>query len=147
MVSWANYEEVSTRVLREVDRFWKKNAVAMYARMVDFKRAQKEHAENMNKAWGALLLQVENVDAAKYNGSFSVWMGATLKDDDIKSINVALEWGKDVELVTAKVEDMSMPLYPPQPEPSTNGVHNASSAIESSMLNVAVLYRDPLPEE
>ena len=45
--------------------------MAMYARMVGFVRAQKDHDKKMNKAWGALLPQVENMDATKYNGIFS----------------------------------------------------------------------------
>ena len=61
-----------------------------------------------------------------------------MKDGNSKSIDVALEGGETVELVTAKVEDMSMPSYPPPPESSTNDVHNASSDIEPSMLNGAV---------
>mmetsp|Transcript_30669 Transcript_30669/g.50130 ORF Transcript_30669/g.50130 Transcript_30669/m.50130 type:complete len:326 (+) Transcript_30669:500-1477(+) len=146
MVAQANHEEVSARVLREVDRFRKKNAVAMYTTMVEFARAQKEHAEKMNEAWGALLPQVENVDATKFNGSSFARTGATLKDGDIRSIGLASGGGENVESVTAQVEDMTMPSYPPPPEPSANGVHNASSAMESSMLNGAVRYRDPLPE-
>ena len=80
-------------------------------------------------------------------GFFPARTGATLKDGDNKSINVASEGGEAVESATVKVEDMSMLLYPSPPEPSINDVHNASSAIDSLMLDGAVPYRDPLPEE
>jgi len=150
----ANYEEVSARVLREVDRFRKENAVAMYATMVDFARMQKEHADRMAEAWGALLPEVESVDVAKFNGSSFARTAGELKEGFNKSVGTVGGGGggagggdATVEAVTSQVGNMSMPSYPPPGEPAGNGVHTASSAMESSMLNGAVRYRDPLPEE
>jgi len=144
MAAKANYEEVSARVLREVDRFRKENAVAMYATMVEFARMQKEHHDKMNEAWGELLPQVENVDATKFNGSSFAQAAAALREG--KSSSTSRGGDKAVEAVTTQVENMLMPAYPPPPEPPTLDVQNAN-AMESSMLNGAVRYRDPLPEE
>ncbi|KAL9188509.1 hypothetical protein ACHAXT_006887 [Thalassiosira profunda] len=142
LVAQANYQEVSARVLREVDRFRKENAVAMYATMVEFARAQKEQSEKLSEAWAALLPQVESVDATKCNGSSFAQTAAALKDGS--RTNVVAGAGGSVEAVAAQVDNMAMPSYPPPPEPaSAQGAGN----MESSMLNGAVRYRDPLPEE
>ena len=145
----ANYEEVSARVLREVDRFRKENAVAMHATMLDFTMAQKEHYEKMNDAWGTLLPQVEQLDATKFNGKSFARAAAALKKEGNQS--AALGGGNEaVDAVTTQVENLPMPSYPPPPEPTVaNGVHsNVNNATaESSLLNGAVRYRDPLPEE
>lgn len=143
LVAKANYEEVSARVLREVDRFRKDNAIAMYATMVEFARAQKEYHNKMNEAWGALLPEIESADATQFNGSSFAQAARAMNAGNI----VSMGGGNSVEAVTAQVDDMTMPSYPPPPEPAAvNGVQSAN-AMESSMLNGAVRYRDPLPEE
>jgi len=147
-----NYEEVSARVLREVDRFRKENAVAMYVTMAEFARMQKEHADRVSDAWGKLVPQVENLDATDLHGSSFVDAAAALRQgsnsSSSRSMLASLGGGETtVESVTAQVENVPMPSYPPPPEPASNGVQDAGNAMESSMLNGAVRYRDPLPEE
>ncbi|KAL7526754.1 hypothetical protein ACHAXR_001636, partial [Thalassiosira sp. AJA248-18] len=145
LVAKANYEEVSARVLREVDRFKKENAVAMYETMAEFVRAQKDHYEKMNEAWGALLPQVEGVDATKFSEISFAQSAAALRRQGSKPVGT-VGGGEVVESVTTQVDNVSMPSYPPPPEPAANGVH--TTAMDSStMLNGAVRYRDPLPEE
>jgi len=140
IVAKANYEEVSARVLREVDRFRKENAVAMYATMVEFARMQKDHHDKMHEAWGAVLPQVESVDAIMFNGNSFAQSAAVLREG--KYGDTSRGGGNVVENVTMQVGNMSMPAYPPPVEPQA-----MPNALNSSMLNGAVRYRDPLPEE
>jgi len=149
-----NYDEVSARVLREVDRFRRENAAAMYATMAEFARAQKEYHDGMNEVWGALVPRLEEVDAERFNGKSFAGAAAALREGRSfvggsgagASGSVG---GGGVEPVTTQVENMAMPSYPPPPEPmpANNGVDNSTNAMESSMLNGAVRYREPLPEE
>lgn len=142
LVAKANYEEVSARVLREVDRFREQNAAAMYATMSEFVKAQKEHYEKMNAAWGSLLPEVESIDATKINGNSFAQAAVALNKQGSKAFGTV---GGDevvgVESATAQVQNMAMPSYPPPAEP------NNANPMESSTLNGAVRYRDPLPEE
>jgi len=139
----ANYEEVSARVLREVDRFRREYAVAMYATMAEFARAQKEHYEGMNEVWASLLPQVESLDASACNGSSFAREAAALREGKSGGVGGGLGWGGgDV----AHFDGMPMPTHPPPPEPTSNGTHNGN-AMESSMLNGAIRYRDASPEE
>jgi sorting nexin-1/2 len=138
----ANYEEVSARVLREVDRFRREYAVAMYATMAEFARAQKEHYEGMNEVWASLLPQVESLDASACNGSSFAREAAALREGKSGG-GGGLGWGGgDV----AHLDGMPMPMYPPPPEPTSNGTHNGN-VMESSMLSGAIRYRDASPEE
>eukprot|EP00584_Thalassiosira_punctigera_P006345 CAMPEP_0172529960 /NCGR_PEP_ID=MMETSP1067-20121228/3871_1 /TAXON_ID=265564 ORGANISM="Thalassiosira punctigera, Strain Tpunct2005C2" /NCGR_SAMPLE_ID=MMETSP1067 /ASSEMBLY_ACC=CAM_ASM_000444 /LENGTH=557 /DNA_ID=CAMNT_0013314099 /DNA_START=150 /DNA_END=1820 /DNA_ORIENTATION=- len=89
----ANYEEVSARVLREVDRFRRENAVAMYATMADFARMQKEHADRVSEAWGALVPLVENVDAARLEGTSFVQAAETMRQGGRSSRSVVAAGG------------------------------------------------------
>lgn len=144
LVAKVNYDEVSARVLREVDRFRKENAVAMYATMTEFVKAQKDYYELMNTSWSALLPQVEAVDATKLNGSSFAKTAAALRKDGSRSFGtLGGNAAATVDSVTAQVDDMVMPSYPPPPEPA-NG---AANPMESSVLNGAVRYRATLPEE
>ena len=138
----ANYEEVSARVLREVDRFRREYAVAMHATMAEFARAQREHYEGMNEVWASLLPQVESLDAPACNGSSFAREAAALREGKSGG-GGGLGWGGgDV----AHLDGMPMPMYPPPPEPTSNGTHNRN-AMESSMLSGAIRYRDASPEE
>lgn len=137
IVAEANYKEVSARVLREVDRFRKENAVAMYATMADFAKMQKEYHNKMNDAWAAVLPQIESCDATKFNGSSFAQAATDLREG--KSNGIVLAGTQSVEVVTNQVGSMSMPSYPPPPEPSANGMES------SMLLNGAVRYRE-LPE-
>ena len=132
-----NYEEVSARCLREIDRFRAENAVAMYATMREFARMQKEYHDKMNAAWGAVLPQIESCDDIKCCGNSFAKAAADLREG--KSSNGF------VESVAAQVDNMSMPSYPPPPEPSANV--SSTNGMESSMLNGAVRYRSQLHEE
>jgi sorting nexin-1/2 len=135
IVAKQNYEECSQRVLREVDRFRKENASYMYATMLEFAKVQKEHHDKMNNAWGALVPQLEGLDA-----SDSALGGKSFVEASAAASKSSVE--RDVEAVTADVQNIAMPSYPPPPEPTSN-------AMESSVLNEAVRYRtvDPLPAE
>lgn len=158
IVARANYEEVGARVLREVDRFRRENAVAMYATMAEFVRCQKEYHERMDKAWSELLPRVEGVDETEFGGgSFA---GAAAAARRAGGAGGALttagggEGGADSAAATARVDNVPMPSYPPPPAPqeaamaANGGVHDAAGiAMESSILNGAIRYRDPLPEE
>jgi sorting nexin-1/2 len=123
----ANYDEVSSRVLREVDRFRREYAVEMHATMVEFARAQKERYDGMHEVWGTLLPRVEGVNASAMNGSSFAREAAALREGGSQC--------------TTK-----MPTYPPPPEPVWNGAR-IGNAMESSMMNGAIRYRDALPEE
>merc|ERR1711957_608974 len=112
--------------------------------MVDFVRAQREHAEKLNEAWGSLLPEIENVDATKLTRSSFAQMAAALKDGVNNKSSVSSEEG-DEAARTAQAGNAPMPLDPPPPEPSANAVCNTK--VESSVLSGAVRYRDPLPEE
>ncbi len=141
IVAKANYDEVSARVLREIDRFRKENAVAMYATMIEFARAEKEHTDKMNMIWGVLLPHVEEVTASQFNGKLFSHAAAALREGKSSAV------GEDeaTTCATTQLEHMPpMPMYPPPFEPSANGVH--SNVLDSSMLNGVVRYRDPLPE-
>lgn len=142
----ANYDEVSARVLREVDRFRRDNARAMYATMLEFARAQKEHAEQVSAAWGALLPAVERVDATRCTGSSFAQMAAALKDGGDRKAGVAAERGGEAAgAATAQGGNAPMPSEPPPPEPSANAVCDANA--QSPVLAGTVRYRDPMPEE
>ncbi|KAL7553649.1 hypothetical protein ACHAWF_016959 [Thalassiosira exigua] len=149
----ANYEECSARVLREIDRFRTENATAMYATMAEFARAQKAYHERMNDVWGELLPQIEGVDPAVFNGKSFTREAATMREGSVKSVGTSLSAslagsaGVAMEAVAEQMEGMSMPSYPPPPEPTANGGHGAGDAPDSSVLNGAVRYRAPLPEE
>ena len=144
VVARANYEEVSVRMLREVDRFRRESATAMYATIRDFARAQKEHAESVNAAWGALLTEVEGVDATASTWDSFSQMAAAVKDGgNDKSGTVAMEGGTTT--LPSTEENAPMPSDPPPPEPSTSAA--CDTMAESSVLAGAVRYRDPLPEE
>mmetsp|Transcript_19316 Transcript_19316/g.30213 ORF Transcript_19316/g.30213 Transcript_19316/m.30213 type:complete len:573 (+) Transcript_19316:87-1805(+) len=137
VVAKQNYEECSQRALREIDRFRKENAACMYATMLEFAKVQKEHHDKMNSAWGALVPQLEGLDAsdsALRGKSFVEASAAASKN------NPTVDF--DVEAITTDVQNMAMPSYPPPPEPTSNG-------LESSVLNEAVRYRtvDSLPSE
>ncbi len=93
VVARANYKEVSARVLREVDRFRRENAVAMYATMEDFARIQKEHADRVSKAWGALVLLVENVDATRLEGTLFVQAAKMMRQGSGSSRSVVTAAG------------------------------------------------------
>ena len=123
--------------MREVDRFRKENAVAMYATMADFVKMQKEYHNKMNDAWAVVLPQIESCDATKLNGSSFAHAASGLREG--KSNGIVLAGTASVEVVTNQVGSMSMPSYPPPQEPS------ATNGMESSMLNGAVRYRE-LPE-
>lgn len=147
----ANYEEVSARVLREVDRFRRENAAAIYATMAEFARVQREHAERVCEAWKALVPQVEGIDAAEGHGGSFVRAAEKLRESggNRPGLVASGEGGAEAtaESAATQAETMPMPSYPPPPEPVANGVKNASNTMESSMLNGAVRYRDTLPEE
>lgn len=137
IVAKQNYEECSQRVLREVDRFRRENASYMYATMLEFAKVQKEHHDKMNNAWGALIPQLEGLDA-----SDSGLRGKSFVEASAAALKNGSNVEGEVRAVTTEVQNMAMPSYPPPPEPSTNGM-------ESSVLNEAVRYRtvDPLPTE
>lgn len=143
LVAKANYDEVSARVLREVDRFRRENAVAMYATMSEFARAEKDHTDRMNMIWGVLLPHVEELNASEFNGKSFVQAAAALREGKSPSGEVGGE--EATKSVTAQVEHMPMPKYPPPLEPTANGVD--TNAKESLILNGVVRYRDPLPGE
>jgi len=133
VVAKANYEEVSARVLREVDRFRQENAVTMYATMAEFTKIQKEYHEKMLSAWNDVLPQVAACDATYFNGrSF-----AKAAEELVGRSSVVSTGTDSVEVVASEVNNMSMPSYPPPPEPN-NG---------SNSLNGVVRYRETLPEE
>lgn len=134
-VARANYEEVSQRVLREVDRFKKENSVVMHETMLEFARSQKEHSEKMNDAWGSLLPQLESVKVAEFTSSSFAQAAASLMERKHGSSLVSS--------ATKQMQEMGMPSYPPPVEPAGNN----TNGLESSMLNGAVRYRDLLPEE
>ena len=110
----------------------------MYATMLEFAKVQKEHHDKMNSAWGALVPQLEGLDASDsaLGGKSFVEASAAASKNGSSSVE------RDVEAVTADVQNIAMPSYPPPPEPTSN-------AMESSVLNEAVRYRtvDPLPTE
>lgn len=133
IVAKQNYEECSQRVLREVDRFRRENATVMYATMLEFAKVQKDHHEKMNEAWGVLVPQLEQLSASDSRGKSFVEASAAA------SKNYAHVEG-EMQCVTAEIQNMSMPSYPPPPEPIANGM-------ESSTLNEAVRYREMIPAE
>ncbi|KAL3772661.1 hypothetical protein ACHAW5_008611 [Stephanodiscus triporus] len=135
----ANYDEVSARVLREVDRFRREYAVEMYATMSEFVRAQKEHYDAMSDVWSSLLPEVEGIDASTFNGSSFAREAAALREGKAG----AGSSGGGIEAV--HFENMPMPTYPPPPEPANDAY--SRNVLESSMLNGAIRYRDVLPEE
>ena len=133
-VAKANYEEVSARVLREVDRFRQENAVTMYDTMAEFTKIQKEYHEKMLSAWEDVLPQVEACDATNFNGlSF-----AKAAEELVGRSSVVSTGTDSVEVVASQVNNMSMPSYPPPPEPN-NGNNNLNGA--------TIRYRETLPEE
>jgi sorting nexin-1/2 len=140
LVAKANYDEASARVLREIDRFRKESAVAMYATMTEFARAEKEHTDKMNMIWGVLLPHVEELNGTQFTGKSFFDAAAELRNG--KSSHGAVGEDEATTSVSAQMEHMPMPTYPPPPEPSAN-----ANVLESSMFNGAVRYRDPLPEE
>ena len=128
VVAKANYEEVSARVLREVDRFRRENAVTMYATMAEFTKIQKEYHAKMLSAWEDVLPQVEDCDATNFNGrSF-----AKAAEELVGRSSVVSTGTDSVEVVASEVDNISMPTYPPPQEPNLTG---------------AVRYRETLPEE
>ena len=120
----ANYDEVSARVLREVDRFRREYAVEMHATMVEFARMQKGRYDGMQEVWGTLLPRVEGMNASATTGCSFAREAAALREGG----------------------STTMPTYPPPPEPVWNGAR-IGNATESLMLNGAIRYRDALPEE
>ena len=121
IVAKANYEEVSARVLREVDRFRQENAVTMYTTMAQFTKIQKDYHEKMLSAWEDVLPQVEACDATNFNGrSF-----AKAAEELVGRSSVVSTGTDSVEVVASQVNNMPMPSYPPPP----------------------VRYRETLPEE
>mmetsp|Transcript_27566 Transcript_27566/g.55644 ORF Transcript_27566/g.55644 Transcript_27566/m.55644 type:complete len:610 (-) Transcript_27566:152-1981(-) len=146
-----NYEEVSQRVLREVDRFRKENATQMYATMLSFAKAQKEYHEKLNSAWGALLPQLESVNIAQFGGPSFVQAAASVRE--VRSVgghSSGLTTEPAIQLAATPVQNMPMPSDPPPPVPpsiSSKGIHGMIGVEESSKLNGTVRYRDPLPPE
>ncbi len=141
IVAKVSYDEVSARVLREIDRFRNENAVAMYATMAEFARAEKEHTDKMNMIWGVLLPHVEEVTASQFNGKPFSQAAAALREG--KSSHSTVGEDEATTSITAQLEHM--PTYPPPLEPSANGVN--ANVMESSLLNGVVRYRDPLRED
>lgn len=145
-VARANYEEVSQRVLREVDRFRKENAATMYATMLEFAKAQKEHNDKMNDAWGALVPQLESVNVAEFSGSSFVQAAAVVKEKTGGFAVGGSVVDPGVQPVIMQVQ--GMPSQPPPPEPTvaSNGIHGMIG-VDTSTLNGTVRYREPLPPE
>lgn len=120
LVARKNYEEVSVRVLREIDRFRREYAVEMYATVTKFLNAQKWYYDGMNEVWGSLLPQVEGPGASTANNGY---------------------------LFSREANQIApMPLYPPPAEPSSNGSSSTDihGLVDSSTSKV-VRYRE-LPD-
>ncbi|KAL3808502.1 hypothetical protein ACHAXA_008323 [Cyclostephanos tholiformis] len=137
----ANYDEVSARVLREIDRFRREYAMEMHATMVEFARAQKEQYDGMHEVWGSLLPRVVGLNASFTNGSSFAQEAAALREGGSRG------GGAGGGEAAVHFEYTTMPTYPPPPEPVWNGGVRNGNAMESSMLNGAIRYRDALPEE
>lgn len=122
LVARQNYEEVSVRVLREIDRFRREYAVEMYATMTEFVRVQKEYYAGMNEVWGSLLPQVEGHGASSATNGYLFFREAN--------------------------QIVPMPTYPPPIEPSSNGSSSTNihaGVVDSSLSNGVVRYRE-LPD-
>ena len=93
----------------------------------------------MNNAWGALVPQLEqlNVSESGFRGKSFVEAASAAVASKNNSHN---DSEKGVEAITSDVQNMTMPSYPPPPEPIANGM-------ESSTLNEAVRYREMIPAE
>jgi hypothetical protein len=76
----ANYDEVSARVLREVDRFRREYAVEMHATMVEFARMQKGRYDGMQEVWETLLLRVKGMNASATTGCSFAREAAALRE-------------------------------------------------------------------
>jgi len=139
IIAKQNYEECSQRVLREVDRFRRENASSMYHTMFEFAKVQQEHHDKMNNAWGALVPRLEqlNVSESGFRGKSFVEAASAAVASKNNSHN---DSENGVEAITSDVQNMTMPSYPPPPEPIANGM-------ESSTLNEAVRYREMIPAE
>lgn len=116
LVARKNYEEVSVRVLREIDRFRREYAVEMCATITEFVREQKWYYDGMNEVWGSLLPQVEGHGASTATNGYL--------------------FSREVNQI------VPMPLYPPPAEPSSNG--SSSTNIHAGLVDL-VQYRE-LPD-
>jgi sorting nexin-1/2 len=122
LVARKNYEEVSVRVLREMDRFRREYAVEMYATMTEFIKAQKWYYDGMNEVWGSLLPQVEG--------------------HSVLSASDGYLFSREAAHI------VPMPMYPPPAEPSSNGSSSTNihaGLVDSSTSNGVVRYRE-LPD-
>ena len=88
----ANYDKVSARVLREVDRFRREYAVEMHATMDEFARMQKGRYDGMQEVWETLLLRVKGMNASATTGCSFAREAAALREGG----------------------STTMPTYPPQ---------------------------------